>query len=1068
MIWRGLGNTLGEGLGQASQNFVETQNTLQQQDEQRQQREQDNAFRQAQLTEQQRQFDQNFKFQRDNTVFSYLNDRRGQVAKLLSEGGFTPGTLEHGRVTEGLKATDKLLGKVVRGEELAPDELEQYDSLLEGLGGLTAVGAGTIGQDLANDRSLTLQGKSSQNQITAANAAVAAGTALDVIEQAGLKTDAMRLGNEGQEQQNRTLTTQANIAERTEDAQVQQQQNQAGLSAVQLRVATETADSSVKNINATNDLSTARAEIYKGMVGLEGAAQQAEYLGQISAQGGIGAALVQQMVDKDELPAAVGQAVKDRAARVDTRDKAQTDILEDQAAITDTDRQYAEAVLQPRIAVFKSDASLKQKLNTAREGLIPLETAGQRAAYLNGIAQTGAAGAAVIDGLAASNTITPAEAAGARKTAENVSLRDNAETTTAKEGAKQAQYQTQLTSFEVQKVQQTLVSTIGRINAENDLGRKTAIAAQGLVGLQAGAQRAEYLAAIAATGDTGATIINGLVQSGAITPSQGQAALAAARDGQTLLTNGVTQSNNQTTLSTMDVLKVRETIRGEIAAINASNSLTVATAQAEKAILPFKEAQQKQEALNAIASSGFMGLETLRGLHASGKISTAQFNRATQAARQAQRIQNNTVGMSDLEYLTASQQASAALNQQNGNDVTDKKSMLTALTEMRKINSQNLRTAQSNFRMVASRYLPNAKILADRWDPKAYITAVGNANLTPEQRAELDAAAEAMQVYQGEANDLSTAFAQVSSSGKLDPALAERLGFWTSPDPAPPAASGGSGTGGASGGASGGDYGYTTYNGVSYVTNFPGGGIQSIPRNFTPEARAAIEATALRLGVDPNGLAAVISFETAGTFSPSQRNMAGSTGTGLIQFMASTARDMGTTTDALARMSFTEQMKWVERYLRERGIGPGSSMADIYEAVTGSGYRRGTDAYDQNKVWDSNNNGIIEANEQTNNPKFAAHVRPYFGKRVQPDKAAAPAPRGYQAPPLAGRPVQGQAAVILTNTAKSLNNVPPAQRGQRVRAMLPQVAKQLSSALGVTVTPAQVEQYLNANGAKFL
>ncbi|MDO4264092.1 MAG: hypothetical protein Q4C67_07830, partial [Deinococcus sp.] len=602
----------------------------------------------------------------------------------------------------------------------------------------------------------------------------------------------------------------------------------------------------------------------------------------------------------------------------------------------------------------------------------------------------------------------------------------------------------------------------------NVLGKKTAISAQGLVGLQAGAQRSELLAGIEGTGNTGATIINGLVQSGAITPSQGQAALAAARDGQTLLNNGVTQSNNQTALSTMDVLKVRETIRGEINAINATNNLTVATAAAEKAILPFKEAQQKQEALNAIASSGFMGMESLRALHAAGKITTAQYNRATQAARQAQRMQNNQVGMSDLEYLTASQQASAALNQQNGNTVTDKKSMMTALTEMRKINSQNLRSAQSNFRMVASRYLPNAKILADRWDPKAYTTAVGNANLTPEQKAELDAAAEAMQVYQGEANDLSQAFAQVSGKGKLDPKLAERLGFWTSPDPEPPAATGGSGDSGASGGASGGGYGYTNFNGVSYVTNFTGGGIQSIPRNFTSEARTAIEATANRLGVDPNGLAAVISFETAGTFSPSQRNMAGSSGTGLIQFMDATARDMGTTTDALARMSFTEQMKWVERYLRQRGIGPGSSMADIYQAVTGSGYRRGTDAYDQNRVWDSNNNGIIEANEQTNNPKFAAHVRPYFGKRVQPNQPAGQGVAGYQAPPLAGKPVQGQAAIILTNAAKTLNAVPAAQRAGKVKSMLPAVAKQLSSALGVTVTPAQVEQYLNANGAKFL
>ncbi|WP_236452116.1 hypothetical protein, partial [Escherichia coli] len=54
---------------------------------------------------------------------------------------------------------------------------------------------------------------------------------------------------------------------------------------------------------------------------------------------------------------------------------------------------------------------------------------------------------------------------------------------------------------------------------------------------------------------------------------------------------------------------------------------------------------------------------------------------------------------------------------------------------------------------------------------------------------------------------------------------------------------------------------------------------------FTPEKAASIARVAKNIGVNPNDLAAVISFETGGTFSPSKRNP-NSSATGLIQFMA--------------------------------------------------------------------------------------------------------------------------------------------------------------------------------------
>lgn len=161
-------------------------------------------------------------------------------------------------------------------------------------------------------------------------------------------------------------------------------------------------------------------------------------------------------------------------------------------------------------------------------------------------------------------------------------------------------------------------------------------------------------------------------------------------------------------------------------------------------------------------------------------------------------------------------------------------------------------------------------------------------------------------------------------------------------------------------------------------------------KNFTPEKAKAIADVAKRIGVDPNDLAAVISFETSGTFSPSIKNN-GSSATGLIQFMGKGATKRGNYNNGtyfgmsrseFSSLSFTEQMKYVEHYFKERGFN-GKKMrdvADTYTAVTGYGYKKGSEAYDKNKVWDSNKNGVVEKGEMVLNPSFRAHQKKYFTK----------------------------------------------------------------------------------------
>jgi hypothetical protein len=84
---------------------------------------------------------------------------------------------------------------------------------------------------------------------------------------------------------------------------------------------------------------------------------------------------------------------------------------------------------------------------------------------------------------------------------------------------------------------------------------------------------------------------------------------------------------------------------------------------------------------------------------------------------------------------------------------------------------------------------------------------------------------------------------------------------------------------------------------------------------------ASIESLGNDLGVDPMYLANTLYAESR--LDPSVKNMAGSGATGLIQFMPTTASNLGTTTDELSRMTSVEQMEYVRRYFSADNLGAG-------------------------------------------------------------------------------------------------------------------------------------------------
>lgn len=151
--------------------------------------------------------------------------------------------------------------------------------------------------------------------------------------------------------------------------------------------------------------------------------------------------------------------------------------------------------------------------------------------------------------------------------------------------------------------------------------------------------------------------------------------------------------------------------------------------------------------------------------------------------------------------------------------------------------------------------------------------------------------------------------------------------------------------------------------------------------------REKVISIAAEIQTDPNFLMAIMSFESAATFSPSIRNAAGSGAVGLIQFMPKTAISLGTSTDALAKMTAEEQLDFVRKYFlpfkgRLKTIED-AYMAVLFPVAIGKGsahvlFKKGTKVYKQNAGLDVNGDGEITVGEA------ALKVRQRLGSKTLP------------------------------------------------------------------------------------
>jgi hypothetical protein len=133
-----------------------------------------------------------------------------------------------------------------------------------------------------------------------------------------------------------------------------------------------------------------------------------------------------------------------------------------------------------------------------------------------------------------------------------------------------------------------------------------------------------------------------------------------------------------------------------------------------------------------------------------------------------------------------------------------------------------------------------------------------------------------------------------------------------------------------------------------------------------PFKRKVIEIAA-EIGIDPNFLMAAMAFESARTFSASIQNPT-SKAVGLIQFMPSTAKSLGTSTEALKKMTPLAQLDYVRRYFVPNR-GRLRDLNDVYMAILWPKgiakpasyvlFAQGSPQYKQNRGLDADNDGVV-------------------------------------------------------------------------------------------------------------
>lgn len=120
-------------------------------------------------------------------------------------------------------------------------------------------------------------------------------------------------------------------------------------------------------------------------------------------------------------------------------------------------------------------------------------------------------------------------------------------------------------------------------------------------------------------------------------------------------------------------------------------------------------------------------------------------------------------------------------------------------------------------------------------------------------------------------------------------------------------------------------------------------------RRVSPAFKGRVILLSKRLFINPSDLMGCMAWESNNTFSSSVKNTAGSGAVGLIQFMPSTAKALGTSTAALATMPPEDQLDYVEKYFHPYA-GKLLDIGDLYMAIL---WPKGVGKSEAWVVWDA-------------------------------------------------------------------------------------------------------------------
>jgi len=223
---------------------------------------------------------------------------------------------------------------------------------------------------------------------------------------------------------------------------------------------------------------------------------------------------------------------------------------------------------------------------------------------------------------------------------------------------------------------------------------------------------------------------------------------------------------------------------------------------------------------------------------------------------------------------------------------------------------------------------------------------------------------------------------------------------------------------------------------------------------LSPQFRAKAQLVANRLGINLDDFYRVMHFETGGEFSPATRNRAGSGATGLIQFMPDTAKGLGTTTDALAKMTPEQQLDYVEKYLAPHKGKLGNLkdlyMAILYPAAVGKAEdtvlftpQKTPKAYLQNAALDTDKKGYVTVGDAVAAVQRTTGVEPTTATAQTP---VVPAPAGTPAQPgtsqmVAGPGAPAPAGTPVASTTGTRAPSTPAATAPTVTAQAPAAAQ---------------------------